>query len=518
MPRKPKGSGEITVTDPELVKELFGVYPANARFIHEAHETGTRTINGVETTVEQTIREFELAYAGEVPDICPKCGAKMSKHDNRTVTVSDTPNGGKPTRLYVTVPRKRCSNPDCRYIWKAEMEGIDGKRKITTRAECSIVEQCVRNTFEEVGRNYPMTSVSILNIFSDFIGSHGEIMQFRMPEYLGIDEIKVNGRFITVMTNLEKHTMYDLLEKRTQDFLEDHFASLPLSEREKVRWVCSDMYRPFKKPIGAYLPNAKWAIDHFHVVMKANLAVDEIRKNIQSKYPGKTGPKFKHGPAYTLRKRLKDLDEDEAAAIRWMRDDPDLNPLAVAFDIKEDFFNIYDENLSSKENAEQAFAEWEANLPPAPENEDEEDIYAPFRELAVTVHNFYEPIFAIWDCDIAISNGYTECSNRLTRETHLRGRGYSFDTLRAKVLLRNVNIEKAIREGSADYDGPVLTENNMSSLQYYEQTANDGYDLTAQAYSADGHTFDSETGELLDNDADQADNDNLNITDTRESF
>ena len=99
MPRKPKGSGEITVTDPELVKELFGVYPANARFIHEAHETGTRTINGVETTVEQTIREFELAYAGEVPDICPKCGAKMSKHDNRTVTVSDTPNGGKPTRL-----------------------------------------------------------------------------------------------------------------------------------------------------------------------------------------------------------------------------------------------------------------------------------------------------------------------------------------------------------------------------------------------------------------------------------
>ena len=109
------------------------------------------------------------------------------------------------------------------------------------------------------------------------------------------------------------------------------------------------------------------------------------------------------------------------------------------------------------------------------------------RYLANTVHNFYEPIFAIWDCDIAISNGYTECSNRLTRETHLRGRGYSFDTLRAKVLLRNVNIEKAIREGSADYDGPVLTENNMSSLQYYEQTANDGYDLTAQAYSADGH-------------------------------
>ena len=138
--------------------------------------------------------------------------------------------------------------------------------------------------------------------------------------------------------------------------------------------------------------------------------------------------------------------------------------------------------------------------------------------MANTVHNFYEPIFAIWDCDIAISNGYTECSNRLTRETHLRGRGYSFDTLRAKVLLRNVNIEKAIKEGSADYDGPVLTENNMSSLQYYEQTANDGYDLTAQAYSADGHTIGSDTGELLDDNDEQTDSDNLNITDNKESF
>jgi len=513
MSAKSKDSGGIAITDPEAVKELFGIYPATARFIGEKHETNYRTINGAKQPVEQTVKEFEASYTGEEPTVCPKCGAKMFSHGSRKTMICDTPNGGKASRIYVSVPRRRCSNPECHYIWKAEMEGIDDNRKITTRAEYSIIEQSVRNTFEEVARNYAMTSVSVLNIFSDFIAQHKEIMQFRMPEYLGIDEIKVNGQFITVMTNLEKHTMYDLLEKRTQDFLEEHFASLPLSEREKVKWVCSDMYRPFKKPIGAYLPNAKWAIDHFHVVMKANLAVDEIRKNIQNKYPGKTGAKFKHGPAYTLRKRLKDLDSDEADAIRWMRDDPDLNPLATAYDLKEDFFNIYDENLSSKENAQQAFADWEASLPPAPEDESEKDIYAPFRELASTVHNFYDPIFNVWDCDIAISNGYTECSNRLTRETHLRGRGYSFDRLRAKVLLRNVNIEKAIREGSSDYDGPVLTENNMSNLQYYEQTANDGFDLTAQGYSPGAH-IDPETGEVIE----PGSTEQLNITDKKESF
>ena len=72
MSKKPKDSGEITITSPDAVKELFGIYPATARFIGEAHETGTRTINGMETPVEQTVREFEVMYAGEVPDICPK--------------------------------------------------------------------------------------------------------------------------------------------------------------------------------------------------------------------------------------------------------------------------------------------------------------------------------------------------------------------------------------------------------------------------------------------------------------
>ena len=42
MSKKPKDSGEITITSPDAVKELFGIYPATARFIGEAHETGTR--------------------------------------------------------------------------------------------------------------------------------------------------------------------------------------------------------------------------------------------------------------------------------------------------------------------------------------------------------------------------------------------------------------------------------------------------------------------------------------------
>ncbi|MDY5338049.1 MAG: transposase [Intestinimonas sp.] len=105
--------------------------------------------------------------------------------------------------------------------------------------------------------------------------------------------------------------------------------------------------------------------------------------------------------AYTLRTRQSKITPEEAAQIKECRNSEKLNKLAIAFDLKEDFFNIYNENRTSKENAQKAFSDWEKSIPA-------DDIFEPFRTLAKTVHNFYEQIFNYWDCPIAITNGFTE--------------------------------------------------------------------------------------------------------------
>ena len=122
-----------------------------------------------------------------------------------------------------------------------------------------------------------------------------------------------------------------------------------------------------------------------------------------------------------------------------------------AFDLKEDFFAIYDDNIASKENAINAFNEWEKSIP-------EDELYDKFRELAGTVHNFHSQIFNYWDCPIAISNGFTECTNRLIRENNLRGRGYSFEVLRARTLYRQSNLRALLESGMVDTIGPVIPE------------------------------------------------------------
>lgn len=144
----------------------------------------------------------------------------------------------------------------------------------------------------------------------------------------------------------------------------------------------------------------------FHVVMKANEAVDIIRKAVQADMTIADRVYTKKVTAYMLKKRFRDLNTEDAEAIKNLRHNEKLAPMAIAFDLKEDFFNIYDENPYSKENAQNAFKKWEESIP-------EDSIYNSFRKLANTVHNFYEQIFNYWDCPIAISNCFTECKTDL---------------------------------------------------------------------------------------------------------
>lgn len=112
-------------------------------------------------------------------------------------------------------------------------------------------------------------------------------------------------------------------------------------------------------------------------------------------------------------------------------------------------------NLASREDAEAAFDAWKASIP-------EDRAFEPFRALARIVENHREYIFNYWDCSSRISNGYTECANRLINEMGMKGRGYSFETLRARTLYRRQNLDRIIASNGlaigprVDAPGPLF--------------------------------------------------------------
>lgn len=380
------------------------------------------------------LQQFDLRYRGPVPASCPECGGTLHSHGARTVGVVSTPHLGIPTRLEIGFPRMRC--PECGYVWRPAIGGVDAGHRMTEAAYADIAQRSLRLTFREVAEEYPLSHVTVKNVFEDYVRENASRLRFKVPAFLGIDEknLKRVG-MVTVITDLEHRTVFDMVPGRTQSDLDAYFSSLEGLER--VRWVSSDMYRPFWRSIAKYTPNATWVIDHFHVVRGANEALDAVRKGLQGALDRKGRLELKKGLAYALRKRTRDLSPYEASAIRALREDPSYSTLMTAYDLKEDFFGIYDDHPSSREEAEAAFDAWIREIPDGRE-------FYPFRALARTVQNHREFIFNYWECPSRISNGYTECANRLINETDMRGRGYSFETLRARTLYRRQNLDRII--------------------------------------------------------------------------
>ena len=421
----------------DIAQELLGIRDYEIKKVDDSYDKGKH------------FKIISLSYSGKIPKVCPVCGSPLYSHGTRHLLVNDTPLQGCPVVLDIEVPRYRCRNNGEKHVWKPDLYNVDEKHKMTRRALLNITERSMRTTFEDTSLDYVMSANTVKNVFVDFLEDNNKNLRFKTPIFMGIDEIKVKklGE-LTVITDIEHRTMYDILQGRNQKSLTEYFMNLP--DRDKVLWVCSDMYRPFEKSIASAMPNARWAIDHFHVVMKANEAVDYVRRELQKVMSDKDRIKTKRGLAYTLKTRLSDLTPEEAEKIKLLRDDGKLYLLAEAYDLKEDFFNIYDDNRTSKENAHKAFEAWEASIP-------EDEIFDKFRELAATVHHFEVQIFQYWDCPIAISNGYTECTNRLIRENNLRGRGYSFDVLRARTLYRTTNLRAMLENGLVEI-GPVIPD------------------------------------------------------------
>lgn len=428
-------------------------------------------------------RTFFLEYDGPLAESCPKCGARMHRHGKRVMGAAATPSLGDRTMLSISFPRKRC--PECGHLWQPRIEGIDEGHRMTEAAYADIAQRSLRTTFREVAEDYAVSHVTVKKVFEDFVRENASRLRFQTPAFLGIDEKNLR-RFgmVTVVTDLEHKTVFDMVEGRKRADLDAYFSQLPGLDR--VEWVCSDMYRPFWKSIAAYTPNATWVIDHFHVVKGANEALDEMRKSVQARLDEKGRLHLKKGLAYALRKRTRDLEDWEASELRAMRGDDAYGDLMAAYDLKEDFFDIYDAHPNSREEAEGAFDSWAAAIP-------EDDAFEPFRKLAKTVENHREYIFNWWDCPTRISNGFTECSNRIINEIDMRGRGYSFETLRARTLYRRQNLQRIIASNGASIGPRIDCEGVLFTGEA------DGADERIDRFvdPSSGIAIDAKTGEIL---------------------
>lgn len=369
-----------------------------------------------------------------VPTLCPECKAgRLYGHGTNVQNFRDTPSHGKTVTIAVRRRRYRCQR--CTKTLFDPVPDLDNKRLATTRLINYIRSRCFRETFAAVARDVDFDEKTVRNIFADHIEELQSKIRFETPRFLGIDEIKVIGDYRAMITNIERRTLFDMLESRKKPALISYFKDL--RDKDKVEWVAMDMYDVYRQVVRAQLPAARIVVDRFHIQRMANDALEAIRKRIRKTLPERKRLKLKDERFLLLGRQHKLSPAQAERMFAWFRDFPELGQ---AHALKEGFFSIWD-NHKTRAGAEAAYEDWLARVPP--------ERAADFKPITRAMANWRDEVFAYFDHPI--TNAYTESVNNLVRAMNRMGRGYSFEVIRARMLFD----PKACKDGSVVVTEPV---------------------------------------------------------------
>jgi|JTFO01.1.fsa_nt_gb transposase len=398
------------------------------------------------TEIDETDHDYRIDVQS-VADIqsCAHCQHhEMVRFGRRTEVIMDTPIHGKRVGIWINRRRYRCQG--CGRTFYEPIKCKDSKRLATNRLVAFIERQAVSRTFAQIADDVGIDEKTVRNIFSDYCERMNATLDFAAPRYLGIDEIHIIKRPRLVLTNIEQRTLLDMVKTRTKTTVQRYLMTM--KGKENVRFVAMDMWPAYRDSVYSCLPNATVVIDKFHVVKMANQGMESARKALKDSIPRKANTTLKRERFVLLRRKREMTMPEKIAFDSWTMNYP---LIGEAYQLKEDFFNIWDSGFS-RADAELAYRTWEDRLVG--------DMAEHFLPLTRAVNNWWTEVFNYFDHPI--TNAYTESLNNLIRAVNRDARGYSFEALRAKMLFTQGTHKTAPKRRPYQRD-----ENAWGRMSYY---------------------------------------------------
>jgi transposase len=285
--------------------------------------------------------EIKIAARKGSKGICSGCGKKCPGYDRLAQReFIHVPIWGLAVIFLYCMRRLQCS--ECGVIVESVPWSF-GKSPVTKSYAWFLSEWAKLLSMQEVARQFKSTWYHVFTAVAMAVTWGRERVDLTGITAIGVDEIYWSkGSFMTLVYQIDNHYKRLLWcgEKRTQATINAFFNWFGEERSSSLKFVCSDMWKPYLKAIAKYATNALNILDRFHVSQKLNQAIDKVRaaetralilkgKNLILKHarwallknPENLNPKQKV--------KLKDLLSCNLKTIR-------------AYLLKEDFKNFWD--------------------------------------------------------------------------------------------------------------------------------------------------------------------------------
>lgn len=273
---------------------------------------------------------------------CSGCGRRGPQYDKQPVRYFHfVPLWG--IRFMFAYAMRRVNCPRCGV--KVEVvPWAAGKSPITTAFAWFLAHWAKKMSWKEVAHSFKTSWDTVFTAVAFAVGWGLEHRDLKGIRAIGVDEVLWHRghKYLTVVYQIDEHCRRLLWVglDRTTDTLEDFFKEFGLRARW-LRWVCSDMWKPYLDVLARRAKQAVHVLDRFHIVANMNKAIDQVRAG-EARRMKQDGfnPILKHS-RWCLLKRPENLTDKQrvklADVLRY-------NLRTVrAYLLKEDLQQLWDE-------------------------------------------------------------------------------------------------------------------------------------------------------------------------------
>lgn len=274
--------------------------------------------------------------------ICSGCGKQGGCYDHQPERLFEfVPLWGFPVFFRYKMRRINCK--DCGV--KIELvPWSDGKETITKAFMQFLAGWAKKLSWQETARSFHTSWQKVFGSVKYIVTWGLENRELNNIESIGVDEIawKRGHKYLTLVYQIDTHCVRLLWlgKERTTKTLLRFFRFFGKERSQKLKHICSDMWKPYIKVIKKKTSQAIHILDRFHIMAKFNKAIDEVRAGEHRQMQRDGYEPLLKKSRWCLLKRKENLTDNQEAKLKDLLK---YNLKSVrAYLLKEDFQGFWE--------------------------------------------------------------------------------------------------------------------------------------------------------------------------------
>jgi transposase len=355
--------------------------------------------------------------------VCARCGCVgRAGYDRRSRRWRHLDLGG--VRCYLECELRRFSCPGCERVVSEAVPWARPAARFTRAFEDLVAWLAQQAAFSVVCRLLRVTWRSVARIVSRVVAELRAGARLQALERIGVDDVSYRRgyRFLTVVADHDSGRVVWAGEGHSQQTLEGFFDQLGDEETAKLQAVSVDMWVPYRNALAARAPQARVCFDPFHVVARANKALEAVRKQEWQQLRRSGGEaRWLKQTRWAVLKRPERLSERQTETLAFLQQKN--ARLYRAYLLKEQLRAIYAATPDDAERLLDAWIRWAGRSQ-----------LRPFQTLARTLRQNKDGVLAA--IELGLSNSRLEALNSKVRLISHRSYGFhNADPLIALIYL-----------------------------------------------------------------------------------